>query len=310
MIGEILGGTADLGNFVYGIYNSEMNRKQQEAALKLDQERWTKEFRYNQMLNQQQQKNWEQQMQFQQDQANLSQANWEKNFQMQQDQFNANRIGNLTKEYAEAGLNPFLAAGMGAGTASVVGGGASAPSVGQPYFNTYHGNGAHITPVQSAEMKLQNMQTLFQMEQQKGINEASINKINAEARLAGAQADDLESTRADRIAKLRAETNLTNEQIEEVIARTNNIMANTKVQQATEILTNSKSTTQELENAKREIENEILADVKETEKEKARAELKKLKTENRVMNSKETRSWIDMILSKFTAAGWLTKAFM
>lgn len=288
LLGEIMGASIDATNSAINYAQTERDFQYQQMLNSQAQANWQQEFDYTKQMNEQAQANWQAQMDFQKLQAGQQQANFEK-------QFEANRIGNLTKEYAKAGLNPFLAAGMGASTASAspVGGGGSAN------FNAPHGGAnTKLIPNRSNEIKMQNMALMGQITMAEELNEAQINKLNAEANLSNTQAEDMTSTRQLRISKLENESKLTASQINEVIERTNKLLAEQKLVKAQEILTNEKSTTQELENAKKEIENEILNAVKNTEKAKAEAELNKIKTETKIMTSSEVRRWIDSIWAK------------
>lgn len=149
----------------------------------------------------------------------IAQENYRENMQLakdqfafQQDQFQANRIGNLTKEYAEAGLNPYLAAGMGASTAGVVGGGGTANMASNPSKP-----GIDTSQTMMNQMKMENAMQMASLKMQKQMNDAQIGNINAQTELTKAQ----EESERLRPALIEAQTNqmiknakLTEEQIE------------------------------------------------------------------------------------------------
>lgn len=184
-----------------------------------------KDRKYNKELNEQAQKNYEDAFNYQKQQDALAQANFEAQMAFQQNQFEANRIGNLTKEYKEAGLNPFLAAGMGASTAGVVGGGASAGH--QPSL-------PNTKPLSHYQIQSKNdvMAGLSQILMQSNLNEAEIEKLEAEADEAKANA---EATRGEKKNLIETEIKEINTKIDKALqeiaeskAREKNINSDTE----------------------------------------------------------------------------------
>lgn len=240
---------------------------------------------YQKQLDEQAQKNWEAQFKFQQEQATQQQANWE-----------ANRIGNLTKEYADAGLNPALAAGLGASTSNVVGSGGSA-------------NVKGMAGMKTPSMSIEGAQIGFQMEQQKEMNEkqkevmnAQIRQINADTRLAETQADDIEATRENRIDELIAKTNLSYKEAEKVVIMTNAIVHDIE-------LTDEKIKNTQADTLAKEIANELNskygAKMTETEIKKMTEEIKNSKNERANRTATQVRQWIDGLLDKAIKGGYL-----
>lgn len=181
--------------------------------------------KYNRELNEQAQRNYEQAFDYQKQQDALAQANFEAQMAFQQNQFEANRIGNLTNEYKEAGLNPFLAAGMGASTASVVGGGASAGhQPGQP----------NTKPLSHYQVQNQRdlMGGLSQILMQANLNEAEIKKLEAEADEANANAEAIRGEKKDlietEIKEINTKIDKALQEIAESKAREKNINADTE----------------------------------------------------------------------------------
>lgn len=248
---------------------------------------------YAKWLNDEQLRRYDEMIAYQKEQDAIAQANFESQMAFQQQQFEANRIGNLTKEYAEAGLNPYLAAGMGASTASVVGGGASAG----------HATGTPNTkPISHYQIQSKNdiLGGLSQLMMQEQLNEAEVKKLEADAKLANTQADDLTNTREARIAEIQARTNLSEKEAERVVVATNAICADIN-------LTAEKIKNTQADTLAKEIANEINkkfgAQLKETEIKKIEEEITKSKHDRRIETAEEVRKWFDGLLDKLVRGG-------
>lgn len=157
----------------FGIYDRVTQAKNQVYQARID----ARNFAEQKRLNEQAQANYERNFAFQEAQANQQQENFNKVFE-------ANRIGNLMKEYKEAGINPAAAAGMGASTASAgVVGGTSAP-------NSRTG-GAQVSGVGTHpinELHLNNTMAMLNYQMQKKLNDAQVGNIDADTKLKEAQA--------------------------------------------------------------------------------------------------------------------------
>lgn len=208
-----------ISNWIWGKSDREYQRQINEQA----QKNYEEAMNYQKQIDQQAQANFEAQMAFQQNQSDI-----------QQQQFQANRIGNLTKEYKEAGLNPFLAAGMGASTASVIGVGGSANFKGAP-----SGANTHLTSQIKAGSGGIGGDEIARILQQGELNEANINLINAEAELAKTQAEDIKETRTGRVEELEKKIDKIAQDIAESKAREKNTNVVTeKVELENQMLSN------------------------------------------------------------------------
>ena len=201
-----------------------------------------------------------------------------------------NRIGNLTKEYTEAGLNPLLAAGMGMSTAGTISGGGTS------------GNHA-IQPHSKVEADIDSLLKSFQLSMQKDLNDATINKLNAEANLSNAQAEDIETTRQSRIEKIISETMLTDRQATQVVIATDKIAKEVEKTNAEIGKINDERIGQQIENI---LQIEYGEKLQKNQVEKLKEEIKNSKHGRAIKTWGEVRNWIDMILSNGLKAGWLT----
>lgn len=222
LIGDVLNWGNDLA---FGIAD-RVHAKNREA---IEDQRYNDQFEYQKQMDAQAQQNFNTQMEFQKGQAEFQNEMATKNFEQQVKQFEANRIGNLTEEYKEAGLNPFLAAGMGQSTASVVGGGGMSNSVGSASRGNLPSKEAHnLTPQTSPQFYLENMRAT-----------AEANKLNAEAELAKTQAEDIKETRGGRIEELEKKIDKIAQDIAESKAREKNTNVVTeKVELENQMLSN------------------------------------------------------------------------
>lgn len=228
------------------------------------------------------------------EQAN--QANFNANLAFQKEQFQfqkdiqeMNRIGNLTKEYTEAGLNPLLAAGMGMSTAGTLSGAGTS------------GNHA-IQPHSKVEANIDNLLKSFQLSMQKDLNDATINKLNAEANLSNTQAEDISATRELRIDKLISENYLTDKQATQVVITTDKIAREVEKTNAEIGKINDERIAQQIENI---LQIEYGEKLKKNQVEKLNEEIKSSKHGRVIKTWGEVRNWIDTILSNGIKAGWL-----
>ena len=236
--------------------------------------------KYQRELNNQAQKNFETQMTFAKAQAD-----------QQVRQFEANRIGNLTKEYADAGLNPLLAAGMGQSKAGSVSMG------GLPQKTGTDRSTANLISANEQMMKYGSMTAM-----------AQVNKLNAEAHLANTQADDIEATRDNRIDNLISQTGLNEAKAKEAIEMSNKLKSDTAVNNALEKLVKANETTAHYEAAGQALKNKLLAldaAYYDVDKQKIYAEIDKLiadvehlKTQDESIRNKVIQGWFDRTIGK------------
>lgn len=220
----------------------------------------TQDRQYQRYLNELSQNNWKQQFDFAKAQANQQQANFE-----------ANRIGNLTKEYTEAGLNPLLAAGMGQSTASVIGSGGS----------------AHFTGTEAATRNMQSaMQQMAQIGKLSEI--ANIKKTQAETGLLEAQAETERQKLEPMINEIKSRTNLN--EISAELSKAN--ISKTQIETLMDKW-KSKLLAQEYVNSDINIEKMQL------ECEELKKKIENLDVKNEAIRNGIIKGWFDSTIGKF-----------
>lgn len=235
------------------------------------------------------------------EQANQANFNANLNFQKEQFQFQKdiqemNRIENLTKEYTEAGLNPLLAAGMGMSTAGTLSGAGTS------------GNHA-IQPHSKVEADMDSLLRSFQLSMQKELNDATINKLNAEANLSNTQAEDISATRDIRIDKLMSENNLTIEQANHVMRETNKITSEIMKNEANINLLNAEALAKTVETdinnyfgregAKQNVE------IQKLEKKKIEEEINQMQKSGGLKTWGQLRQWLDGFIGRAIQANYM-----
>lgn len=276
---DAVNGAVNLG---FGIYDRINQNKQQQQ----NQENWNAAFAYQKQMDEQAQKNWQAQMDF------------------QKQQFDANRIGNLTKEYADAGLNPALAAGMGASTASTI----SAAGRG----NTPNPNTSALVSHQQAQIKLANTQAMAQIRNQKDLTDAEVEKMKAEANLANTQASDIANSSDAKLENIKANTEAVKKSVDEAIERIakmeaeiKGINANTvKTELETDLLkpevmrANFESDVWEIINNDPQLNKKMNKKMKQ----KIFAEIDKAKTENRFKTAMTVEAYLTSVCNVIQSA--------
>lgn len=277
-----VGAGADAFNALTGLGFGIYDRIRQNGLDKYNVLTDQRDFKYLQQMNEQAQKNFEAQMGFQQQQADLAQSNWEQQFNLQKQIQESNRIGNLTKEYQEAGLNPFLAAGMGASTASAVGGGATTPGASAPNFKSATSKTLNSQSGTIPQATMDNLIATIQLKMQKEMNDANILKLNADAELARTQADELTTTRQTRIDKIKSEIGLNEDLAEEAVVRANKLKAEESYTKQLEKLAKAETTGKEMYNDIEKIKHDLLESFPEMERQRIMNEWKKPYFENKM----------------------------
>lgn len=224
-------------------------------------------------------------------------------------------ISRRVKDMQSVGLNPVNALGASAS--------ASANTVATPHFNPQASN-----PIMMKQVNFDNAIAMAQLQMQKKLNDANVNKIDSETNLNNARYNDVVASEEERRANidfLKSKTNLTDKQVEEVGARmsliqaqvdltqkeaykitkeTDNIIANNKVIKAQYDKLVNDVKIQNINAYEQTVKNNIIAwygeQYKEsilTQWEKSSAELQLLHTTNATRISTDVRNWTDLLIS-------------